>query len=85
MFPKIKLPSLSVRPLIKRGPPTSLQAKRNPEAKTPLNLETQSRSRQEQEIAMEAFNDNERRASDPTGNPTWIMRAPQRGRDRTFQ
>ena len=84
-FPKIRLPSLSVRPLLNKGPPLSLQVGRNPGSKTPLNLDLQSRSRNEADLAVETFVDNEARASNPTGNPTWIMREPSQGKDKALQ
>lgn len=44
-----------------------------------LSKTLEKRAKQEQELAMETFWDNERRGSDPSGNPTWVMRAPHQG------
>lgn len=86
-LPIIKVPSLSVGPIIRKAqqptPPKILMFNR-PEPPDENEL-LQMRSKAEEEKAMETYWDNEQRAANPAGNPTWILKPPQAGRDKTFK
>lgn len=63
----------------KPQPQINIKNKREYDIQKTLSDSLASRAKMEAELAMETFWDNEKRGSDPTGNPTWIIRTPSQG------
>lgn len=59
--------------------PKARQSNTNEQQEALLNAELEKRSKEEQERASETYISNERRASDPAGDPTFVLRGPQEG------
>ncbi len=78
----LKLPQKPYAPLLKKNAPEVTEE----ELSTAVsNTELEEKSKEEEKKAFDTYVDNEKRASDPTGNPTWILRTSGQGPDKTFK
>lgn len=76
-----KAPTEPYKPLLN---PNARQSTRKEQEDALMNAELEKRSKAESEAATETFRDNERRASNPAGDPIWIQRTPGQGPRKDF-